>query len=62
MKQEREEQLSLACRFVLWLDDELEPTNRQTLLEDLADFGMFAEEVREKAREWLSSHPIQAED
>jgi len=62
MTEEREAQLSLACRFVLWLDDELEPTDRKTLLEDLADFGVFAEEIRAKAKEWLTSHPISAED
>jgi len=62
MREEREAQLSLACRFVLWLDDELEPSDRVTLLEDLADFGVFAEEIRAKAKEWLTNHPISEAD
>jgi len=50
--------LSLVCRFALWLNDELEPTQRQTLLEDLVDLGVFVQKVQTKAKEWLSSHPI----
>jgi len=50
--------LSLVCRFALWLNDELEPTQRQTLLEDLVDLGVFVQKVQTKAKEWLTSHPI----
>jgi len=58
MKTDRiDEMLSLTCRLCLWLDDELEPTNRQTLLEDLQQLAEFASAVQNLAREWMTNHP-----
>jgi len=57
MKTDRiDSMLSLTCRLCLWLDDELEPTNRQTLLEDLEQLAEFATEVQNLAREWMTTH------
>ena len=58
---ETEEILSLVCRLCLWIEGDLEPSRRETLLADLAEFGVFAEQVRELAKEWLTNHPISEE-
>jgi len=52
MKKELDEVLSLCARMQLFVDDEVEPTNEETLAADLEALYLWLVKVERTARAW----------